>query len=885
MGALKGLLVRLRAVARRRATERELDEEIAFHLEQEFRKNVALGMTGDEARRRALVEFGGLAQTREAHRDAYRPRRLEELHADVRYALRTMGRNPALAGAAILTLALGVGANTAIFSAVNAVVLRPLPFAAPERLFMLWEENPEKGWYQQTAAPANVVDWAEQVDAFAGVAAYSDILGGGVTLTWSGRPQSVDVANVTGNFFDVLGVHAALGRTFTEAETWSTGTRIAIVSHRLWRDVLGSDPRVVGRSIDVGGRGVQVVGVMPAGFAFPSEGVDLWTPMAWDPANRGEVWFRRAHWVRPIARLERGVSREAANAQLQAVVARLQRQYPATNQAMGAGMTPLHEFLVGDTRLPLLVLLAAVVILLLIACANVGNLLLVQASGRERETALRLALGAGRERLVRQALADSLVLSVLGGAGGVALGWWGTRALQALQPAGLLPVSRFDLDWSVLAYVAAITTASGLLFGLAPAIWSGHRHPVEILKEGGRSGSEGRRVRRWGERLVIAEVAMALVLTVGAGLLVRSLLRLQRVDPGFDSRGVLAATVSLPAARYDSRDRVLGFVHELEQRLRSVPGVEAAGAASQLPLTFLSWTSDFTVAGWPGGEYGTEVVHRRVTPGYFPVMRVPLLRGRLLTTGDDVGAPPVVLINEALARRYFRGQDPIGRRMTFDRVPDSSSVWRTIVGVVGSEHQTALGTPAMIEVYEPLPQSLATRLSFVVRTPGDPTALGAVRRAVAAADPNLAIMALESMERVRARSLARERFLTTLLLVFAGVGLALAMVGVYGVMAQLARRRMREMGIRVALGARTSQVRWLVVRNGLRVVGVGLVIGTAGALAATRTMHALLFGVTPVDPLTFTIVPAALTLSALVATWLPARQASRADPASTLRLE
>ena len=885
MSAIKGFTARLRALFFPRATERSLNDEIQFHIEQETAKNVRLGMSSAEARRQALVQFGGLSQTREAHTDVYAARPLEELVADSRYTLRTMRRTPVLAGAAILTLALGIGANTAIFSAVNAVVLRPLPFPNPNQLYMVWEENPEKGWYKQVAAPANMLDWKEQVAAFADVMAYSEGFGT-ATLDNGGEPVTVRPAFGTGNFFSVLGARAALGRTFADAETWRTGQSIAVLSHHLWRDRFGSDPKLIGRTIQLDGAPVQVVGVMPAGFEYPSEKVDLWQPWGWNPAQRQRVSFRRAHWLNVVARVKPGISQQTANAQLQAVVRRLQRDYPATNRVMGAGMTPLHEFLVGDTRLPLLVLLGAVGLLLLIACANVGNLMLVKASDREREAALRLALGAGRRRLVRQALTESLVMSLIGGIAGVALGFWGTRALQALQPAGMLRVSHFAFDWVVLGYVLVITTFSGLLFGIAPALWSSRRSPQDALKEGGRGGSQSRRMRRWGERLVVGEVALALMLSVGAALLVRSLLRLQQVDPGFDPSGVLAARVDLPGAQYDTGDKANAFFTRLEEQLRAIPGVRQVGSVSDLPLSNGGYSSDFTVAGWPEGTYGTEVLHRRITPNFFRAIGTPLLAGRTFAASDQANAPQVVIINEALAKKHFKGVDPIGQRITFDKAPDSTSVWNTIVGVVKDQHQTKLSIEPQIEVFEPLTQSATNGMSVLVRTAGDPASLGPViRRTVSEMDRTLALSSVQTLNQVRATSLARERFLVTLLLLFAGVGLALAVVGVYGVMAQMARRRVREMGIRLALGAQANDVRWLVIRNGLRLVAIGLVIGTAGAFAATRTMQAMLFGVAPKDPLTFVVVPALLILTALVATWVPASYASRADPATALRME
>lgn len=886
MSAIKGLGARVRALLFRRAAERSLDEEIQFHLEQETAKNMRLGLSRDDARREALVQFGGLTQAREAHQDVYAARPVEEFFADARYTLRTMRRTPALAVAAILTLALGVGANTAIFSAVNAVILRPLPFPDASQLYMLWEENPEKGWYKQIVAPANMLDWKEQVGAFADVMGYTDLFGT-ATLADGGEPMIVNPVYTTGNFFSVLGARAALGRTFTDAETWRTGETVVVLSHHLWRDRFGSDPKVVGRTIAIDGRRVHVVGVMPESFRYPAEKTDLWQAWGWTPENRARVSFRRAHYLTVVARLAPGATEATANTQFQAVVKRLQSDYPATNKLMGAGMTPLHEFLVGDTRTPLLVLLGAVGLLLLIACANVGNLMLVKASGREREAAVRLALGAGRGRLIRQALTESLLTSIAGGSVGIALGWWGTQALQALQPDGMLRVARFELDWVVLGYVMLITTASGLLFGTAPALWASHRSPSDALKDGGgRGGSESARVRRWTERLVVGEIALALMLSIGAALLVRSLLQLNKVDPGFDANGVLAVHLSLPNGRYDTDEKSTAFFQRLQERLEGIPGVQSVSAASSVPLTSFGYTSDFTVQGWPAGKYGSEVAHRRVMPGYFKVMKTPVLAGRDVTTDDRANSPSVVVINDVFARQYFAGEEPVGRRITFDRIPDSTSTWNTIVGVVKSQNQSKLSIDPKLEVFEPLTQSGTTGMTMVLRTEGDPAALGqAVRRTVRELDNALAIEWMRTMNAVRADSLARERFLMTLLLLFASVGMALAVVGVYGVMAQMAKRRVREMGIRLALGAQANDVRWLVVRNGLRLVVIGLAIGVTGALVGTKAMQTLLFGVASTDPLTFVSVPIVLVLTASIATWMPATAASQADPATTLRSE
>jgi len=885
MPTFKGLRARLRAIVSRGRTERELDDELRFHLEMETEKNVRSGMSADEARRRALRDFGGVEPTKEAHRDV-RGRFLDELGADTRYGLRTLRRAPVLATAAILTLALGIGANTTIFSAVNAVILQPLPFGQPGRLVMLWEENPEKGWHREVCAPANVLDWKEQVRAFQDVTMYMDG-GGAATLTGDRAPRVVKSASVAGNFFDVLGIRAQLGRLLLPDETWSAdgNARTVVLADRFWRDQFGADPHIIGRSIRINGRPLEVVGVAPSGFSFPMDGVDVWLPQAWNPEVRGATFFRRAHFERAIARLAPGATLQSAAVQLEAVSARLKQQYPETNKYMGAGLTPLHQFLVGDTRLPLLVLLAAVALLLLIACANVGNLLLVRAVGRERETALRLTLGAGRVRLAKQALTESLVLSSLGGVAGVALGVVGIRVLEHLQPQGMLRVSHFEIDGMVLGFVLAIVLGSGLLFGTAPALWTGRRSPADSLREGGRGG-ESRRMRRWTEWLVVGEVALAVVLTLGAGLLVRSFRQLTQVDPGFDPHGVLAAQIVLSGPKYESARLAVGFFDQLVERVKTQPGVSDAAATLPAPLAGTGYTSDFVIAGRPAGEYYTEITHRRVTPGYFRVMRVPLRRGRDFTAGDRSDAPNVVIINDQVARKYFKGQDPIGQRITFDKAPNDSSTWATIVGVVGGERQKAISAEPLPEVYEPLGQDPTNAMWIVARATGDPTmVVPSLRRILTELDPALPITEMKPMETIRYTSLARERFLMTMLSVFAVVGLTLAVIGVYGVLAQVARRRTREMGIRIALGSPVGEVRWLVVRHGLTLVAAGLAIGLAVSFLATRGLSSLLYHVAPADPVTFVAVPLLLALTGVAAAWVPAIQASRADPAVALRAE
>ncbi|MDX2056231.1 MAG: ABC transporter permease [Gemmatimonadales bacterium] len=871
----------------------DADQELEAMIEEEVRHLVARGSSPADARAAAMARLGDRpAQARDRVRQSstQRDRRarwrewIGDAVADGRRAARSLRKSPGLATAAIVTLALAIGANTSIFSAVNAVLLRPLPFADPDRLVALWEENPDFGWYQQDAAPANMMDWREQAGVFSDVGGYASFMEAS-TLTGRGEPVLLRDQRVTGNFFAVLGVRPALGRVFRDEETWQTeGIAAVILSDRAWRERFGADPAIVGQTIQLSGQAVEVVGVLPRDFVIPGTDPDLWRPMGWPAAARSQTWFRRAHWIRVVGRLAPGATPESANAGLQVVVSRLQRDYPETNTRMGAGLTPLHEFLVGKTRLPLLVLLGAVGVLLLIACANVANLLLVRAAGREREVALRLALGAGRGRLIRQSLAESAVLTGLGGAAGLALGVWGTRILTALQPAGLLPVSGIATSWTVLGYGLAVTAGCAIVFGLAPIWWGDRRAPGDALRDESRTTSGTTRSRRFGDGLLVTQVGLALALTLGAGLLARSYVQLQRVEPGFDPRRVLTVSIALPGTRYDSTAKVVEFYSRLRRETASQPGVVATAIVSKVPLGPASWTSEFAIDGREPIAPGTEILHREIGGDYLGVMRVPLLAGRMLTDLDRSDAPLVAVVNQAFARTHFPGGDPIGSRITFDRTPDSTSAWRTIVGVIGDERQSSLSLPARPEVFTTVDQEPRNAMILVARTEGPPTPLGpAIRRIVAEIDPALALTAIRTMEDVRGLSLARDRFLAILVSTFAVVGLILGLVGTYGVVAQLVQRRHRELGIRIALGARAGQVRWLVLRHGVSLALIGVVIGLTAALAATGAIRSLLYDVAPVDPITFVTVPTLVLLTAAAASWIPALRASRAAPSEVLR--
>jgi putative ABC transport system permease protein len=763
---------------------------------------------------------------------------------------------------------------------------------------MLWESNPEEGREQEPASPPNYLDWKERVSSFADVEAYYGSPHQ-VTLTGLEQPLVLEVTTVTGGFFSMLGVRPMLGRDFTEAEnwagaTWRAGETPLLLSATTWRTVFGGDESAVGRSLLFNGGPARIVGVMPEGFAFPTDDVDLWAPVGWAEENRDAAWFRRAHSIRPIARLAPGVGPERAAAELRSVAAQLEREYPESNRLTGAGMSPLHEFLIGDTRTPLLILLGAVGLLLLIACANVGNLMLVRASSRRRDLAVRLALGAGRGRLARQVLTESLVLAGLGGLVGIAFGIAGTRLLERFQPEGLLRVTSFPVDTGVIAFAIGATAAAAVLFGVVPALVTRRAGPGEVLREAGRSASAGRGARRVVAGLVIAEVALAVVLVLGAGLLVRSITELRQVEPGFDPDGVVAITLSLPGARYPGPPTVAAFYDELLTRVRAIPGVESAVASSTLPLRERGSTSDFFIAGRAPDEYGTEVVRRSMTPGYLETMGVPLLAGRGFTDADvfterwdEVRGDRVALINEALARQYFPGEDPVGQRITTDRAPDATSAWRTIVGVVGNERQSEIAMPAQIELIEPFGQSFERQMHVYARVAvGEPTSVvPAIRAIVRDIDVELPLYDAAAMEDIVADSMARDRFLMLLLLAFAGVALVLALVGVYGVTAQAVRQRLPELGLRMALGARAADLVRLTLGRSIVLVAIGLGTGVAAALVATRVMAGMLYGVAPNDPATFIAVPLLLAAAALGASWLPARRAARVDPARTLQAE
>lgn len=882
MGILKRWRKRLTALTRRTEVEDALNEEFAFHLELETEKHIRAGLDPVEARRRAAVAFGGVQQHREAVREARFFAWVHHAIRDARYVLRGMRHRPGFVGAILLTLGLGIGASVAMFATANALFFRPLPFANEDRLVMLFETNPEFNWTEAQAAPANFLDWRERVAAFEDVAAYPEFLGR-ATYILDGEPRLIKYADVTGNFFEVLGVRPALGRDFRWEETWSGSGNVVILSHALWASTFGADSTIVGKSVQFGATSFEVVGVMPPDFAFPTEGAEMWKPVGWNAADRSLTWFRRAHFARVIAKLAPGVTPAEANAAFQVTVRQLQQEYPETNRVMGAGLAPLRSFLMRDLRKPVLVLVGAVAVLWLLACANAANLAFLRALGRAHEISLRHALGAGRARIASMLLVEHGMLALIGGAFGGALAWVALRLLGFTR-FGVPAATTLALDYRVVLFALGATVFSALLFGAAPFVLA-FRQRGEPLRSAER-GAGGRRAIRLTGALVALEVALAVILVTGAGLMARTAFSLRNVNPGFRTDNVLAVQFGVPSSRYQGRDAVVAFYDGLIAALEARPGVVRAGTVGALPLAGTSWSSSFKADGWPPERVGLEIVHRRADRGYFEALGIPLIRGRYLDANDRGDAPLAVVINETFAREHFPNEDPIGQRIAYDREPTPASAWYTIVGIVGDQHQVSPARPVRAEVFESRNQDWGRNDWVVLRTSIPAlTAVPTVRDALRELDPLIAIADVRTLDDVRRKSMARENTLLGLLGAFGALALILAAVGVYAVAAQSARQRTREIGIRIALGASTGDILRLVLRRGLAAVGLGLGVGLGVTLLATRALESLLYGVEPTDPGTIAMVALLLAGVGAIASWIPARWATRLDPVRSMKTE
>jgi putative ABC transport system permease protein len=804
---------------------------------------------------------------------------------DLVYAVRGLTRKPLFAIAAVVTLALGIGANAAIFSVVNAVLLRPLPYPSPERVMMLWTYNPRQGFDKDVSAYPNFEDWRRQSTSFERMAAYT---GADFALTQAGDPVQVRGAVVTPGFFETLGVPPALGRAFDAREDAAGGDRVAILSHGLWRTRFGSDPSIVGRSIMLNGVARIVIGVMPSSFAHP-ETAQVWTPLARSGPLAQTMQSRGTFWLQVIGRLKPGVTRGAAQSEMDAIAASLERQYPGPNAGLGVRLVPMHEEVVGDMRQPLLILLGAVGFVLLIACANVANLLLTRAASRQKELAIRAALGAGRGRLIRQMLIESLVLAAAGGAAGLMLAAWGIQALQSLAPSDLPRLANVHIDAAVILYTSLASLVTGLIFGAAPALQSAAAAGGEALKEGGRAGSQGSRGRRVRSAVAIVEIAVALVLLIGAGLLIRSFIAMSQVNLGFDPRNILVLRVDLPDARYPQDAQVSAFADALTARLRALPGVESVGLSSSVLLSALPQSAGLSVEGRApkaANVPDAPVPYDTITPDFFTTLRIPLLRGRLFTRADTPASQKVVVVNAALVRRFFPDGDALGQRVTFDNPTDAAARWLTIVGIVGDTRRGGVNREPWAEVYYPFTQAADPRIYALIRTSGDPLAL--VRSAHAAVwsiDPIQPIHSTRLVEELLAASQANRRFTTLLLGLFAMVALALASIGIYGVVAYSTAQRTQEIGIRMALGARRADVLVMVLKEGATIGAAGLAAGIATALLLTRLLAGLLFGISARDPITFVALPVALLFVVALATLVPAARAVRVNPVIALRTE
>ena len=867
---------------RRARWDEEREREIQAYLEIETDENIARGMTPEEARYAARRKLGNPTQIRE---EIYRMNSLtfiESFWQDVRCGLRMLRKNSGFAAVAVLTLALGIGANTAIFSVIHAVLLRPLPYDNPDRIVVLLESNPARGFGQFAVSPPNYMDWKKDSTVFQHMASVSR---GDFNYTGGAEPERLTGAHVAASFFSVLGAQPALGRTFLPEDDVVGKASVVVLSYGLWTQHFGGDPQILGKSLTLDGQSYRVIGVMQNGFQFP-RGVELWLPSEFDqralsPGARG------AHYLRVIARLKPAVGIDRAQAEMVSLSKRLEQQYPRTNTGWTSKVVSLNELTVGDIRPTLLVLFGAVGFLLLIACANVANLLLARATARQREIAIRFSLGASRLRIARQLLTESILLSAIATGAGLLLAEWAIRALRTLPPSNLPRAASIGLDLPVLGFAAGIAVLTGLLFGLAPALQITRSAPSETLKEGGRTASAGRQGVR--SALVVLETTLALVLLVGSGLLLKSFLRLQTVDPGFQYKNILTASVSLPESKYATDAQKIQFFDQVLERIQSVQGVREVAAASGNPmegsnLSFAFATKDLQAlspADQPSAGYYI------VSANYFHTLGIPLLVGRYFTQEDSVGSPRVAIISQAVAERFFHDKNPIGQAISIGiGAPGGGPVWREIVGVVGDVKDDGLGEAAAMTVYEPSTQMAWSGMSLFLRSDSNPERLaGTLRSQVMAVDKDQPVADISTGEQLMAQAVAQPQLRTLLLSLFAGLALVLASLGIYGVMSNTVAQRTHEIGVRMALGAGQRSVLRLVLGNGMRLTLLGIVLGTFGAFALTRLMKGLLFHVTPTDPGTFVEVALFLFLVALLASYIPARRATRVDPVVALRYE
>lgn len=870
-----------RNLFRRTAVEQELSVELAQAFEFLVETKIRDGTSTSEARRLAAIELGGVEQLKEEIREVRTGHNLEVLFQDVRFGLRMLLKTPGFTVVAVATLGLSIGANTAIFSLVNGVLLRPPPFPDAERIIYIEGKNPAAGISESNISFLDFTDWSKQTDLFASTAAYWT--GSGQFGADGAEPERVPRAGVTTGFFSVLGVQPLLGRAFRPKEDHPYPQTVAIISHGLWKRRFGSDPNIIGKQVQISGSSMTIVGVMPPGFEYPEQ-TQVWVTSAVDLSQEprdNRVWSA-------IARLNPGIDLKQAQTRLSAINAQLDQQFHETNKGWDVILSTLHERLVREVKPSLLALLGAVGFVLLIACANVANLLLARSAARQKEIAIRAAMGASRSRVLRQMLTESILLSAIGGVAGLVLSIWLTNVLMSMLPEGAPQIEQVGIDYRVLTFALGVSALTGILFGIVPALQASKLDVTSGLKEGGRIG-EGHRRTSARSLLLIGEVALSLMLLVGAGLLIQSFLRLQEVRPGFNAHNVLTAHLALQGPNYKA-PQFVEFYRQLKERLEAEPGVQAVGGSVNLPLDVSGYGTGrgFIPEGRPlTVDESKDAMFSTITGDYFRALQIPLLSGRIFEPRDDADGPKVVIINETAAKRYFGSPaGAIGKRLSIWAAfrGHDETFMREIVGVVGDTKTGSLTGEGDMQIYIPHAQdSQWNFMGLVIRTAGDPAAFAAtLRREVQALDKDQPVYNVRTMDDVVMNSLGTRRVSMQLFAVFACAALLLAAVGIYGVMAYSVTQRTQEIGIRMALGAQKSDILRLVVRQGMRLALIGVIAGLAGAFALTRVIANLLFGVGASDPLTFIAISLLLIFVSLIACYLPARRAARLNPTVAL---
>ena len=887
------MFVWIRALASRTRTwlspshvEQDFEHELETHLEMLTDENIRRGMAPEEATRTARIRLGGLTQLRETNRELQGLPTIETLLQDTRFAFRMLRKNPGFTAVAVLTLALGIGANTAIFSVVYAVLLKPLPYAESNQLFNVFETRPQDGITGTGWSYANFVELRGQNRIFSEMAGSQKHQ---LTLTGRGEPSVVNTSVVTPELFSLFGEKPLAGRMFFSEDGKPGAPPVVILSENLWRGAFGADPNIMGNSINLDKRSFTVIGIMPEAFRFPlvTESEQLWIPLVQDPLFGSWMDRRGGHWLQVTGRLKPGVSITQAQAELDAITARLAKEFPAENDGWKIRMVSLQEMIVGDAKSPLLVLLGAVGLVLLIACANIANLLLTRATSRAREIAVRTTLGAGRVRIVRQLLSETAVLGLLGGVIGVSLAYWGVRALSSLLPPSLPRVNAIRVDNLVLGFALLLSVIASCAFGLAPALFAANSSLQASLREGGGRLGESRNRRRARSFLAAGEIALAMVLLVAAGLLLRSFSKLMSVSPGFDAQHIVKADISLPQFQYSTPQQWTAFSDELLARIQAQPGLQDSAVAVPRPIADGIINLGFDIVGNPPSSAGASRTanYVSVSPEYFHVMEIPLLAGRLFNQHDVSSAARVSVISQAMARLYFSNQDPLGKRLVFGFPPDGQ-VAREIVGVVGDVRDVALGRDPGPMMYVPFAQAPFWAANVVVRTALSPSSVAtAIRQEVRKMDKELPVTDVAMMPDIIEASLSQPRFRTFLLGLFAAMALVLAATGIFGVISYSVSCRTNEIGIRVALGASSGAILWAVLRETLVLTLAGLAVGVPCALAASRLLGHMLFGVSANDPATLAAVAFALAAVATLAGYVPARRAMRVDPLVALRYE